>query len=345
MAKKYFKYIVLTFILMFGLILNVDAKAELINIKKSEVKANYCEYGYDGITIILSEGFDGELNVKTSGYSKEYSGDYNDEYLKGDNYIKQRNCPNINIFLFQEKVLYFSLSENFSDITDMKKLTTISGNLKRITTKCIYEAEGAKFIASYNPVTKDMIYPVTGVYKIQSKAKKNWVYNENGLVCRDDIVIDVCATGAYIRTTAEAMVKTCGKSTHPGGITITEKDDKVSKDGILYLSDMCDESVNVIRIVRIIGYLLLIVKILVPIGLIIFGIINFTRAVISGKEDDTKKVAIGLIWKFIAAVVIFVLPTIINFIISLIDGATDGSEDYENCRICIFDPSNCQIPN
>ena len=47
-------------------------------------------------------------------------------------------------------------------------------------------------------------------------------------------------------------------------------------------------------------------------------------------------------WAFIAAVVVFVLPTIINFLIGLIDNATDGTDDYKDCRTCIFEPGRCK---
>jgi hypothetical protein len=126
-------------------------------------------------------------------------------------------------------------------------------------------------------------------------------------------------------------------------ITVTEKESGNSSGNIEYLSDMCNTQATVVKVARAIGYLLVIVKILVPIGLIVAGIMNFSKAILSG-EDALKKNAFTFAKKIVIAIIIFILPTIINFIVGLIDGATDGTEDYENCRICIFDPKNCQIP-
>lgn len=110
-----------------------------------------------------------------------------------------------------------------------------------------------------------------------------------------------------------------------------------------YRINMCNDA-NVVRVMRLIGYILIAVKILVPIGLIIFGAVDFTKAMIANDESTLKKVTTGFAFKIIAAVVIFVLPTIINFIISFIDGANENTEKFEPCRVCIFDPKNCTIP-
>ena len=113
---------------------------------------------------------------------------------------------------------------------------------------------------------------------------------------------------------------------------------------VTFFSNMCNDDGYVVRVIRVIGYILVIVKILVPVGLIVFGIINFSKVMLTGDDDAIKKNTISFVWKIVAAVVIFVLPTIINFIVGMIDGSTDGTADYENCRVCIFDPKNCVIP-
>lgn len=129
-------------------------------------------------------------------------------------------------------------------------------------------------------------------------------------------------------------------SAHYHGLTVGE-DVSAGDDGdYKELSEICSED-NVKRVMKAVGYLGLIIKILIPVGLIVFGIINFSKAVISGKDEDTKKAAMGMMWSFIAAIVVFVLPTIINFVVGLIDGAADGINDYDECRVCIFEPKKC----
>lgn len=88
---------------------------------------------------------------------------------------------------------------------------------------------------------------------------------------------------------------------------------------------------------KFIGTLLLIAKIVVPVLLIIFGIIEFAKAMTSTDSDAISKATKSFIFKLISAIIIFILPTIINFIFSNI--VTDGS-GYNQCRRCIFN-RNC----
>ena len=92
---------------------------------------------------------------------------------------------------------------------------------------------------------------------------------------------------------------------------------------------------------QIVGYVLLVFKIVVPLLLIIFGMIDLGKAVIASKEDEIKKATGSLVRRAIAAVVIFLLPTLIGFIVGLIGGFTEeASEDYEICKKCITNPNN-----
>ncbi len=88
---------------------------------------------------------------------------------------------------------------------------------------------------------------------------------------------------------------------------------------------------------KLIGNLLLIAKIIIPIILIIFGIIEFTKALTSADNDAISKATKSFILKIISAIIIFILPTLINFIFSSI--VKEGS-DYNQCRRCIFN-RNC----
>ena len=362
MLKKSFRYIVLSFILLISMSFSVSAAAQKIDINLSTVKSNYCKYEYDGVSIKVFQSNNTGIKVETSGSTNSYDS-YNTDFLKNKSLNNSRNCPKLYAYVYtmgapvgqvnasEKKVLYFYFSP--SDIVEVfnssyESLDTINGSLKRIVTSCVYKAEGAEFTAIYDFESNKFRFPVRGVYKLRKSAKKNWKFNadQGGITCKDDIIIDICADGAYIRTNSDSMSKTCGKSTNPEGyneITIKEDDTGLEPE-IKYLSNICKESRNAVLVIRVIGYILLIAKILVPIALIIFGAMAFTQAIISGKQDDMKKSVTDLMWKFIAAIIIFALPTIINFVIGLVDGATDGVDDYKNCRECIFDPGECKIP-
>lgn len=91
---------------------------------------------------------------------------------------------------------------------------------------------------------------------------------------------------------------------------------------------------------QIVGYVLLVLKIVIPILLIIFGMIDLGKAVIASKEDEIKKATGSLVRRAIAAVIIFLLPTIVTFLIGLIGGFSENaSDDYEVCKSCIVSPN------
>ena len=60
-----------------------------------------------------------------------------------------------------------------------------------------------------------------------------------------------------------------------------------------------------------------IVKIFIPILLIVLGIVDFTKAVFSGKSDDMSKSQKTFIKRILAAVLVFIAPFFINLILDL----------------------------
>lgn len=90
---------------------------------------------------------------------------------------------------------------------------------------------------------------------------------------------------------------------------------------------------------QIIGYVLLVLKIAIPVLLIIFGIIDLGKAVIASKDDEIKKATGALVKRAIASVIIFLLPTIVTFIMGVIsDFKENVKEDFKVCKTCISSP-------
>lgn len=95
-----------------------------------------------------------------------------------------------------------------------------------------------------------------------------------------------------------------------------------------------------------IGWVFFFAKILIPIVLIIFGSIDFAKAVVSGKPDDEiKKSMTGLIKRCIAGVVIFFVPALLSLVVDVIGGDNiyDGSGGtFTDCTKCMLNPKgNC----
>ena len=87
---------------------------------------------------------------------------------------------------------------------------------------------------------------------------------------------------------------------------------------------------------QVVGYVFLIAKIVIPIILIILGMVDLGKAVISSDDKAISKAAKSLLMRVIAAVCIFFVPTIVSFVIQLVDTSVDDKNDI--CAKCISSP-------
>lgn len=90
--------------------------------------------------------------------------------------------------------------------------------------------------------------------------------------------------------------------------------------GLLTMFKMVKLALNVIRIV-------------VPIGLVVMTVLDISKNVINPDEKDSMK-KVGT--RFIAAVIVFLIPTIVNIIMGLVDVAL-GSGAGSNYEYTISD--------
>ena len=112
----------------------------------------------------------------------------------------------------------------------------------------------------------------------------------------------------------------------------------------MYLLDVfCHDTVGLWQTV---GKVLVIFKIVIPLLLIIFGMIDLGKAVIGSKEDDIKKATSSLIRRAIAAIVIFFIPYVVSGIFGLVSTfqKQKDAEGYDVCQTCLTNPNgvNCQ---
>ncbi|MEG2232933.1 MAG: hypothetical protein RRY16_03110 [Bacilli bacterium] len=116
------------------------------------------------------------------------------------------------------------------------------------------------------------------------------------------------------------------------------EDVEIPKPNIEGIS-LCDEN-GIQQSFQVIGYLLFVVKILVPLLLIILGTIDFSKAIITSDDKAIKEASSKLIKRVIIGVVIFLIPTILNFAFSLVDGAKETSSGFTKCTDCLFNPND-----
>lgn len=100
--------------------------------------------------------------------------------------------------------------------------------------------------------------------------------------------------------------------------------------------------VNTANIWQVVGYLLLVVKIVIPIMLIVWGMLDLGKAVVAAKDDEIKKATKSLAMRAVSAVLIFFIPTIVNVVLGIISNFSESGaqDDWQVCRKCITAPGD-----
>ena len=89
---------------------------------------------------------------------------------------------------------------------------------------------------------------------------------------------------------------------------------------------------------KIFGYIVLVFKIVIPLLLIVFGMVDLGKAVVSSDDKAISKAVSSLIKRFIAAVVLFFVPTLVNALFNVI-GITTGMDT--TCIDCVTNIDSC----
>ncbi len=82
-----------------------------------------------------------------------------------------------------------------------------------------------------------------------------------------------------------------------------------------------------------ISMIILLIKIVVPILLIVFGMLDLAKAVMAQKEDEIKKGQQTFIKRLIAAVVVFFIITIVQIVIKYVSGGDASVTSCFNCFV------------
>ncbi len=106
--------------------------------------------------------------------------------------------------------------------------------------------------------------------------------------------------------------------------------------------DFCDKK-GVLKSMQIVNRALFIAKIVVPILLIVFGIIELSKALISSDDNAIKSSVNSLIKKIIIGLIVFFVPTIVKAIFNQIDDYTSLSNN--GCYVCLFDTNDNECEN
>lgn len=108
-------------------------------------------------------------------------------------------------------------------------------------------------------------------------------------------------------------------------------------------AEICDDSsdINALAAFKMVGIVILIVKILVPLLLIGFGMVDMAKAVVNDNQDEIKKNAIVFAKRTIAGLLVFVAPKIIMGFLDMVDKWGPVRDDFSRCKICVLDVTEC----
>ncbi len=102
--------------------------------------------------------------------------------------------------------------------------------------------------------------------------------------------------------------------------------------------DVCSSDSGVLKVFQVIGYVIYIIKILVPTIIILLGMIEFGKATITKDEKAIFLAANSLMNKVIIGVLVFMVPTLLNALLNLVDGALETKNAYKACTVCALTP-------
>ena len=154
----------------------------------------------------------------------------------------------------------------------------------------------------------------------------NEQYNTN---CKN-----MCGEGRYTSKT-ESVIINNGSS----GTTTPETNPSPTKSDVPGAVNFCYRSAS---IMQIIGYVLFVVKIVVPLVIIVLASIDMTKAVTAGDDKAIKEQGIKLLKRLILGISIFLLPTIVRIVFNTIGNFTgEMKKDYNMCVYCLTKPGEC----
>ena len=105
------------------------------------------------------------------------------------------------------------------------------------------------------------------------------------------------------------------------------------------VTGFCDQASDVLGFI---GWILTVFKIAIPLLIIGYGMFDLGKAVVGSKDDDIKVASKRLMYRAIAGVLIFFVPTVVMWLFGTINGYKDMPVDnLKKCQDCILSPWNC----
>ncbi len=93
---------------------------------------------------------------------------------------------------------------------------------------------------------------------------------------------------------------------------------------------------------RIVGEIINVIKIVVPLVIMALACVDLFKTIMNGKDDQLGKSIKSVVTRLILGVLIFLIPSILEFGFSLVDEWTDYETSYSECVTCVLNVSKCR---
>lgn len=269
--------------------------------------------------------------------------------LKSSDFVDKTNnqlyCPNIYVAVSSNSAgaTYSARAEKEGNaqlykVTTEKKNIVASNQNNSITKKhCVY----GNVSFTLDMTNKKVLSAEIPNYVISSfQHSFSDIYDENKKECKCVQINSVCTDrgGSY------CSIYKSGKEVCYEGYVEEETQTPNTSTSITEKEKIdfkfCEED-GVLKTFQIVSYLIMIIKILVPLLLIIFGSIDLGKAVIAGDDKAIQAASKMLVTRAIGGIIIFFIPTIINFAVGLVASWSSVKNEFINCQTCLNSASEC----
>lgn len=109
-----------------------------------------------------------------------------------------------------------------------------------------------------------------------------------------------------------------------------------------YAIDVVCHEANVLKAMRIVGTVIMVVKILVPLIIILTGIISLVNAVIYEDESAIRKSIDVLITKVFVGAIVFFIPSVVYGVLSMTANYDKTKTQFTDCGKCLTSVKECE---
>ncbi len=224
---------------------------------------------------------------------------------------------------------YGMLSQIWRSVTSKSvdcRIYPITRKDRKEVTDEYFEQNKENFI-SYCAKFNEMLVDVAKSYVSYGDCEKNSTDNSKISICRSKALSEVNRKIDILKDTCRNIVSNQNYSVEDGCIQscLNEYEAlKLLKDSYIETNNLKDTCSFSNRLAIWIRNIFNWIKYIIPVAVIIFGIIDFIRAIASDKDDEMKKAQARFIKRLIAAALTFIIPLIIVFVLDKMGFTVNG---------------------